>query len=177
MPIQPLDQDDAAALREAPLSYSRDRVERERTRAGFRHLEATARLERRDFDGAVEDLLRWRMHERAGLRVHASDATARLGSVAVMRLGVGPFSLRVPCRVVEVLEEPTRKGFAYGTLPGHPESGEEAFVLDHLPDGAIQFTITAFSRPASLLARLGGPMTRGAQQWMTRRYLASLDHP
>jgi uncharacterized protein (UPF0548 family) len=36
---------------------------------------------------------------------------------------LGP--IRVPCRVVYVLDEPERRGFAYGTLPGHPESGEE----------------------------------------------------
>ena len=30
--------------------------------------------------------------------------------------------LRAPCRVVYVIDEPDVRGFAYGTLPGHPES-------------------------------------------------------
>ena len=36
--------------------------------------------------------------------------------------------LQAPCRVVYVIDEPDIRGFAYGTLPGHPESGEERFV-------------------------------------------------
>jgi uncharacterized protein (UPF0548 family) len=58
--------------------------------------------------------------------------------------------------VTYVLDEPRHKGFAYGTLPGHPERGEEAFALELHDDGAVTFTITAFSRPASLLAKAGG---------------------
>jgi uncharacterized protein (UPF0548 family) len=117
------------------------------------------------------------MHDKAGLRVHASEPTARLDAVVVMRLGVGSLSLQIPCRVVEVIDEPNRRGFAYGTLPGHPESGEESFVLDRGADDSIRLTVSAFSKPATRLARLGGPVTRAAQDWMTRRYLAALDQP
>jgi hypothetical protein len=56
--------------------------------------------------------------------------------------------MRAPCRVVYVIDEPRRRGFAYGTLPGHPESGEEAFVLEQRDDGTIASNIIAFSRPA-----------------------------
>ncbi|GAB3882712.1 DUF1990 family protein [Terrabacter terrigena] len=175
MPVHLLRQDAAAGLRAAPLSYATTRTGAGRFPTGSRRFHVTTRLRRRDFDAAVQDLMGWRMHEMAGLRVHASDATAQVGTVVVMRLGLGPMSLRIPCRVVEVFDEPGRRGFAYGTLPGHPESGEERFVLDHDSDGAIQFTVTGFSRPASFLARLGGPISRTAQDWMTQRYLAALD--
>jgi uncharacterized protein (UPF0548 family) len=70
-----------------------------------------------------------------------------------------------------VIEEPDRRGFVYGTLPGHPESGEESFVLVRQSDGAVIFTVEATSRPASLLARLGGPVTRWVQAVATDRYL------
>jgi uncharacterized protein (UPF0548 family) len=92
-----------------------------------------------------------------------------------MRLGAGPVALRIPCRVVDVVDEPDRRGFVYGTLPGHPECGEESFVLERRPDGAIAFTVAAFSRPATLLARIGGPAARGMQRFMTGRYLAAPD--
>jgi uncharacterized protein (UPF0548 family) len=75
---------------------------------------------------------------------------------------------------VHVIDEPTRQGFAYGTLPGHPERGEEAFVLDRHGDGSVSFTVTAFSRPATLLAKLGGPVGHLVQNLMTDRYLGSL---
>lgn len=175
MSVQLLGPQEAAALRAAPLTFARDQTEDGPTPPGYRRLEAARTLRRRDFAGAVEDLLAWRMHENAGLRVQASDATARLESVVVLRLGVGPLSMRIPCRVVEVVDEPRRRGFAYATLPGHPESGKEWFIVHHEPDGSVRLTVAAVSRHASLPARLGGPVSRVVQDWMTRRYLAALD--
>jgi uncharacterized protein (UPF0548 family) len=92
-----------------------------------------------------------------------------------MRFGLGPLALAIPCRIVYVVAEGDRVGFAYGTLPGHPESGEEAFVLHRTDDGGVDFTVTAFSRHASLLAKVGGPVTRLGQRLMTTRYLHALD--
>jgi uncharacterized protein (UPF0548 family) len=74
-------------------------------------------------------------------------------------------------RVVYVVDEDRRRGFAYGTLPGHPESGEESFVVEHLEDDTVRFAITAFSHPATLLAKLGGPVSRLVQSRVTNRYL------
>ncbi|MGW5238854.1 DUF1990 family protein [Monashia sp. NPDC004114] len=175
MSVQRLDEDRAAQWRLAPLTYSPDDLAGGSVPHGYRRLECTAALRRRDFPAAVDDLMGWRMHEKAGLRVEATDIRARPGTVVVMYLGVGRLALQVPCRVVAVVDEPSRQGFSYGTLPGHPESGEESFVLDHRADGSIQLTVAAVSRPASLPARLGGPLTRAAQAIATRRYLSALD--
>jgi uncharacterized protein (UPF0548 family) len=54
-------------------------------------------------------------------------------------------------------------------------SGEEAFVVSRDRDGCA-FTITAFSRPATLLAKASGPVGRGVQHLVTGRYLAAA-HP
>lgn len=67
-------------------------------------------------------------------------------------------SLRAPCEVVWTIDEPRRRGFAYGTLPGHPERGEEAFVADWDEDDAVWLTITAFSTGARWFARLAAPL-------------------
>ena len=66
---------------------------------------------------------------------------------------------------------PGRFGFAYGTLPGHPEQGEEAFHVHRDASGVVTVEIVAFSRPASLLARLGSPVARAIQQRTTRSYV------
>lgn len=48
-----------------------------------------------------------------------------------------------------------RFGFAYGTLPGHVESGEERFQIEwHRSDDSVWYDILAFSRPNHPLARL-----------------------
>jgi uncharacterized protein (UPF0548 family) len=130
---------------------------------------------RRDFASAVEDLMTWRVHEQAGLDVAASSPRLEEGTVVMLRLGVGPVALRAPCRVVYVVDEPRRSGFAYGTLPGHPESGEKLFVIDQRDDGQLAFTIVAFSKPVSATAKLGGPLTRRLQHAMTMRYLRAPD--
>jgi len=47
--------------------------------------------------------------------------------------------------------------------------------LQRQNDGAISFTIGAFSRGATLPAQLGGPATRWIQDVITKRYLTALD--
>jgi uncharacterized protein (UPF0548 family) len=69
-----------------------------------------------------------------------------------------------------VIDEPNRWGFVYGTLPGHPEEGEEAFIVSISEDGIVRFEITAFSRPANLIVRFSRPVGRGIQ----KRYLRAL---
>jgi uncharacterized protein (UPF0548 family) len=123
------------------------------------------------FTAAADALAAWQVHTRAGLSVSASSATAEPGSVLLLGLGVAAIRIGAPCRVVYVIDEPGRRGFAYGTLAGHPESGEEAFVVSRREDGTVAFTITAFSRPASPLARAAGPLGRVIQRHITNRYL------
>lgn len=164
-------------LRAAAFTYDEVGATVDGRQAGYDWLECSAPLVRRDWEGALTDLFTWRLHERAGLRVQASESPLRQDTVVLMHLGLGRASVPIPCRVAYVVDEPTRAGFAYGTLPGHPESGEERFVLEQHGDGTITVAITAFSRPASRLAILGGPLTRKVQQRMTTRYLRALDRP
>ena len=88
--------------------------------------------------------------------------------------GPGPLRIGAPCRVVYVVDEPGRRGFAYGTLPGHPERGEEAFLIRQHDDGTVIFTITAFSTPATPLAKAAGPIGRAIQRSISTRYLRAL---
>jgi uncharacterized protein (UPF0548 family) len=141
---------------------------------GYRHLERVRTLRALRFESAAEQLMSWRLQERSGIRVAASTPAAEPDTVVLMRLGLGEASLRIPCRVVYTVAEADRVGFAYGTLPGHPESGEELFLVERAGSDELRLTISAFSRPATRLARAGGPATRWMQDLMTRRYLRAL---
>ena len=101
----------------------------------------------------------------------------RPGDTAVLRLGVGALSVRIPVRVVYVIDEPTRRGFAYGTLPGHPESGEEAFIVERRDDDSVWLTIRAFSRPAHPALWAVYPVLRLVQAIFTSRYEHALTRP
>ena len=63
-----------------------------------------------------------------------------------------------PCRIVWTEQTERRAGWAYGTLVGHPECGEEAFVLHRNDDDEVWLTVTAFSRPAAWYTRASGPL-------------------
>ncbi|BDB43253.1 MULTISPECIES: DUF1990 family protein [Mycobacterium] len=139
--------------------------------AGYGHLDVSAQIGtgRDRFEQAAKSLMHWGMQRGAGLRVQASTETVCVSSVVVVTvLGV----LRAPCRVVYVVEEPDIRGFAYGTLPGHPESGEERFVVCYDPDTtAVYAQVSAFSRPATWWSRLGKPFVAVAQRVIAKRYL------
>ena len=125
------------------------------------------------FEGAAEQLLRWNVHRRAGLGVEATTSSAIVGSTVVLRLGIGPLRVFAPCRVVAVVDEPRRKGFAYGTLPGHPETGEELFPVTWGAADQVAIHITPSARPSTWCARLGGPVGRRVQDHITDRYVAA----
>jgi uncharacterized protein (UPF0548 family) len=144
---------------------------------GYRHVRRDAPIGsgRADFERACEALLTWRMHRHAGLTVASGSAPRAVpGAFVQLRLGWGPLSIGIPCRVVYCLQHPRLRGFAYGTLPGHPERGEEAFAVHLTGSGQVRFRITAFSRPATVLARAGGPLTIAVQEIATSRYVGAL---
>jgi uncharacterized protein (UPF0548 family) len=109
-----------------------------------------------------------------GIRVFPQDSEIRIDTTVVVTLGTPLVAVAAPCRIVGVIDEPTRWGFAYGTLPGHPEQGEEAFVVSASDDGVVRFEITAYSRPGGTLVRLSGPLGRGVQQLGSNGYLRAL---
>jgi uncharacterized protein (UPF0548 family) len=166
-----------AALASAGLTYDQPGATREDDLpAGYGHVRRDVSIGRgrAAFDRAAEGLMSWQMHRGAGLAVAASAPRAAPGVLVIARAGWGPLSVEIPCRVVYGVDEADRTGFGYGTLPGHPERGEEAFVVQLAPDGEVRLRIRAFSRPATFLARAGGPLTRMTQEYVTNRYVNAL---
>lgn len=112
------------------------------------------------FTAASRCVMTWEMHRGAGLEVIASAPEAHVGVNVLMRVGPSWSPVTAPCRVVHARREPDRVGFTYGTLRGHPFAGEESFDVLLTPDGDVRFVLIAFSRPASLAARLTGAIGR-----------------
>lgn len=112
-----------------------------------------------------------------GEAVFAGDGQPLLrpGDTVILRIPLYPS--KMPARVVYVIDEPLRKGFAYGTLPGHPERGEEAFVVEYRDDDSVWLTLRAFSRPAGWVFWAGYPVLRLLQALYTSRYERALAGP
>jgi uncharacterized protein (UPF0548 family) len=141
--------------------------------AGYHHVEKSAVIGRgrRRFEEAADAGMRWGMLRGAGLRVEATSEVAAVGAEVIVHLG----PVRAPCRVVYVVDEPDRRGFAYGTLPGHAESGEERFMVRYDPaTDEVHAEVVAFSRHGTWWSRLGAPVTSVIQRVVTERYLHAL---
>jgi uncharacterized protein (UPF0548 family) len=126
------------------------------------------------FERAVTGLRTWQAHRLPGLRILPDHQEIRTGMTIIVTLGTPILALAAPCRIVSVIEGQVRWGFAYGTLPGHPEQGEEAFIVSISADQTVRFEIEAFSRSDDPLVRLSGPIGRGIQRGGTGSYLRAL---
>jgi uncharacterized protein (UPF0548 family) len=160
----PFSYDEVGATRDGALPDGYDHVERE-------HVVGSGREQ---FDRASAAVFRWAAQRGAGLRIQASGPASSPGTVVLMTAGLRRFGLDIPCRVVWVVDEPDRRGFGYGTLPGHPESGEESFVVALRPDGQVVYELRAFSRLATRLSRLGGPVSHRVQTLALDRYVRAI---
>jgi uncharacterized protein (UPF0548 family) len=140
---------------------------------GYHHIKKSAVIGRgrRRYEEAAAAGMRWGMLRGAGLRVEATSDIATAGADVIVHLG----PVRAPCRVVYVVDEPDRSGFAYGTLPGHAESGEERFMVRYDPaTEEVLAEVVAFSRHGMWWSRLASPVTSMIQRLVTKRYLRAL---
>lgn len=144
---------------------------------GYQHLDRSRVIGRgcQSFERAADALMGWEVQRGAGLAVCATSARAAEGETVTVRLGLGRLVISASCVVVYTVQEPRRRGFAYGTLAGHPECGEELFLVEHCEDDIVRLTIRAFFRPALWWSRALSPATRILQRVVTARYLRALD--
>jgi uncharacterized protein (UPF0548 family) len=163
-----------ATLRLASLTYAEVGASRNETLpSGYHHVRMEERIgDAAAFDRASTGLRAWAAHKGAGLRIYPNDPVEPDATVIGVT-SIGPVRIVVPCRIVSVFKEPDVFGFAYGTLAGHPERGEESFVLERRGDSTY-FIVRAFSTPVDPLARLSGPIGRAVQRSVTRRYVTGL---
>ncbi|WP_102157646.1 DUF1990 family protein [Zhihengliuella halotolerans] len=109
-------------------------------------------------------MLRWRVKTASGFTVDSADPVSEGDRVLVTARLLGARIVE-PVEVVAEVEEPDRVGFAYRTLPGHPVSGEEAFIV-----------IRSLTRAASEQPWRGlYPLLRLVQLVVRRRYLRALE--
>lgn len=156
-----------------PLTYSEVGATAGVLPQGYHHVHESAVIGhgRERFDEAVDAVMRWGMLRGAGARVEATTEVADVGSEVIVRLG----PVRVPCRVVYVVDEPNHRGFAYGTLPGHAETGEELFAVRYDPTSdAVTAEVIAFSRHGTWWSRLAGPFTALVQRVVSKRYVRAV---
>ena len=159
------------AQRSLPFSYPEVGASRDGAPPGYptNHRRGRLGVGDRTFIQAVEALRRWEMYRLGWTKLFWPDARIAEGTVVgILGRHFGVWSLNA-CRIAYTVEEETpslrRYGFAFGTLPGHVERGEERFTVEwHRADDSVWYEVFAFARPAHPLARAGRPFVRLVQR-------------
>jgi uncharacterized protein (UPF0548 family) len=116
------------------------------------------------FESARRALKAWRQFDLGWVEAAPRETPIREREViAIVAHAMGLWWLNA-CRIVQVIDEqgPMRRfGFAYATLPGHVERGEERFLVElDSRDASVWYDILAISRPRHPLAWMGYPISR-----------------
>lgn len=126
------------------------------------------------FDRGRQLIRRWTMFAMPWIELHAPDAPIEAGTtVGVLARSAGLWCVNA-ARIAYVVDELDRFGFAYGTLPGHVEAGEELFLVEHTPEDLVAYSIRALSWPRAPLARLAKPWVRREQRRFGADSLAAM---
>lgn len=129
------------------------------------------------FAAACQALRDWKMFPAPWTQIRPVTTPLETGqNVAMIAHAFGLRWLNA-CRIVYTLDEavPVRRfGFAYGTLPGHVECGEERFSVELHPDGRVWYDLRAFSRPRYWPVRLAKPLARGLQRRFAVESMAAM---
>jgi uncharacterized protein (UPF0548 family) len=126
------------------------------------------------FARAVEAIKAWKQFDLGWVSLVPRGMRLEPGVVvAVLAQNFGFWSLNA-CRVVYLIDEERKFGFAYGTLKGHVEKGEERFTIEWQADDSVWYDILAFSKPNKLIVKLTKPLARRLQKRFARDSLAKM---
>jgi uncharacterized protein (UPF0548 family) len=131
------------------------------------------------YERAVAALKEWKQFDLDWVHIEPPGISIMADAIATICTRHFGFWALNACRVVYVIreEKPVRKfGFAYGTLLGHAERGEERFTIEWHADDSVWFDILAYSRPGKLLVFLGFPLARLLQKRFAKQSLRNMVH-
>lgn len=131
------------------------------------------------FTAGIAALRQWRQFQLGWVTAGPVATPIEAGQViAVWAKSMGLWWTNA-CRIVLVVDDHVgtlrRFGFAYGTLPGHVESGEERFLVEwDQNSGEVWYDILAFSRPRHWATKVGYPLVRLRQRQFARDSAAAM---
>lgn len=123
------------------------------------------------WEHAVEAVSGWAIKRSIGFTISPDDAVVVAGRDYETRYGW--MRVREPVRVIWVADEPDRRGFGYGTRPGHPITGEECFLVERDADGTVWFVTRTVSRISGGRWLVLWPGIRMLQPYFQRAYARS----
>jgi uncharacterized protein (UPF0548 family) len=126
------------------------------------------------WEAAKLAIRQWKMFPEGWTHIAPATPAIATGAELSMHARVLGIWWANGCRIVYIVDEPTRFGFAYGTLSTHVERGEELFLVERRADDSVHYVLKAFSKPRHILARLGYPLVRFFQRKFARESKESM---
>lgn len=96
------------------------------------------------------------------------------GTSVKVRGRVGRYSADADLRVIFVVEQARRVGFALGTVGDSVVSGEESFMLDWRENDEVWFTVRAFDAPLAWPYRISSRLLRARRRALFTSYLRAI---
>ncbi len=152
-----------ASQKDLPFSYKEVGASQTTIPTGYpiNHRRIQLGIGEKTFARAKDAIRSWTMYQLDWTRLHPNDAPVAVGEVVCVVVNHGFCRSINPCRIIYVLEENgevEKFGFAFGTLPGHSEEGEERFTVEwRHADDSVWYELLAFARPHHILAKIGFP--------------------
>jgi len=115
-----------------------------------------------DWQAACHAIDRWAMFQQPWLVMPPFPPPHQGQVVTFASRQLGSWAIH-SCRVVATIDEPTRHGFAYGTLATHAVAGEERFAVRRDDDERVWFELWKFARPAHALVHVAQALMRTQQ--------------
>jgi uncharacterized protein (UPF0548 family) len=165
-----------AGLESASLTYNPPGITNQITQTPFYFTKDHCRVQlgngEETYNRAILALKNWQQFNLGWLQVINTNTPIVSGATVGLLCSYGPLWVLFACRIIYIMNEGGaihKFGFAYGTLPGHPECGEERFTVEwHQSDNSVWYDILAYSYPGEFLTALGYPLTRALQKKFAR---------
>jgi uncharacterized protein (UPF0548 family) len=125
------------------------------------------------FERATAALRQWKMYGLPWTQLCWPEVPLGADETVAVLVRHWPIWSLNACRIIythdDADETGRRFGFAFGTLPGHVESGEERFSVEwQRRDDTVWYELFAFARPRHPLARIGFPVVGLVQRHFAR---------
>ena len=127
-----------------------------------------------DFEKAKDAIRSWVMFPTAWTKILPEKPPMQTGENVAMLAQFMGLWWRNSCKIIYTIDETRRFGFAYGTLPGHIETGEELFLVYLNDSEDVIYEIRAFSKPYHIFAKIGYPLVRFLQEKFRQDSLQSM---
>ncbi len=149
-----------------PLSYTERGHSQQNFTAGYDNDHYKIALGRGEavWEAAKRALRHWQQFPAGWTGIYPANAPLVVGQEVTVSFRLFGIWWINSARIIYTIDEADRFGFAYGTVVGHIESGEECFWIERSADGQIHYHIRAFSKPHHWLVRLAYPLARYHQK-------------